>query len=579
MEQLSVVIITYNEERNIARCIESVAGIADDIVVVDSFSTDRTKEICQNQNVRFIEHVFEGYIEQKNYAITCARYPFVLSLDADEALSEPLQKSILEAKKDKRFDGYAMNRLTNYCGTWIKHCGWYPDKKLRLWDSAKGQWGGVNPHDKFIMEKNAKIGNLQGDLLHYSYYSLDDHYRQIEKFTAIAAYELFEKKVSAGYLKVYLKTIAQYIKTLILKLGFLDGKMGWRIARLSAYATYRKYDRLRTLNKNRIFRRIIISRTDSIGDVVLTLPLAGKIRELFPDTEIIFLGKSYTEPVIRCCSYVDRFENWNKVSDRTLKEQADFLKEIEADAIIFAFPAKDVCFASKKARIPSRIATLGRIVTLQTCNRLVFFTRKFSSLSEAQLNMHLLRPLGLRKVPSFNEVASLAGWKSPEAQNEEHKTLLRDNRKKIILHPKSKGNAPEWPVGRFSELIREFSPDDYVFYITGTSDERKVIGDELFMQRDNVVDFCGKMSLDEFIAFIPCCHALVASGTGPLHIAAVSNIVAIALFSPKRPLFEARWRPIGTKVEVITAQRHPQPGKGLDISASAVSRVLKRTLS
>src|ERR1041385_5289202 len=130
--QLSVVIITYNEEKNIVRCLDSIREIADDIVVVDSFSTDKTEMICKEKGVRFIQHKFEGHIEQKNWAITQAKFPFVLSLDADEAPDEELKKEILKVKADANYDGYKMNRLTNYCGKWIRHCGWYPDTKLRI---------------------------------------------------------------------------------------------------------------------------------------------------------------------------------------------------------------------------------------------------------------------------------------------------------------------------------------------------------------------------------------------------------------------------------------------------------------
>lgn len=146
--QLSVVIITLNEEKNIERCLKSILSVADEIVVVDSFSTDKTKEICHKYNVKFIQHEFEGYIEQKNLALTQAKFQHVLSLYADEALDERLQKNILSIKNNWKHDGYYMNRLTNYCGEWVHHCGWYPDRKLRLFDSTKGNWTGINPHDK-----------------------------------------------------------------------------------------------------------------------------------------------------------------------------------------------------------------------------------------------------------------------------------------------------------------------------------------------------------------------------------------------------------------------------------------------
>ncbi|MEZ4917990.1 MAG: glycosyltransferase family 2 protein [Saprospiraceae bacterium] len=130
MHKLSAVIITYNEERNIGRCLDSLEGVADEIVVVDSFSSDQTEAICQAKGARFIPHAFEGHIQQKNYALDQANHALVLSLDADEALSDELRASVLAAKSSLDFSGYFMNRLTNYCGTWVHHSGWYPDRKL-----------------------------------------------------------------------------------------------------------------------------------------------------------------------------------------------------------------------------------------------------------------------------------------------------------------------------------------------------------------------------------------------------------------------------------------------------------------
>ncbi len=160
--RISAVIITFNEERNIGRCLESLVGVADEIVVVDSYSTDRTEEICKSFDAKFIRHRFFGHIEQKNWAILQASSPYILSLDADETLSDELRKSILQVKKDWTHDGYNFNRLTNYCGKWIRHTSWYPARKLRLWDSRKGHWGGYNPHDRFLLtEKSSRTISLR----------------------------------------------------------------------------------------------------------------------------------------------------------------------------------------------------------------------------------------------------------------------------------------------------------------------------------------------------------------------------------------------------------------------------------
>ncbi|MBI1838031.1 MAG: glycosyltransferase family 2 protein, partial [Flavobacteriia bacterium] len=249
MVQISAVIITFNEEKNIRRCLDSLQGIADEIVVVDSFSKDKTKEICESYNVKFVEHKFDGHIEQKNWAITQATFPYVLSLDADEALNETLQKSILEAKNNWEFDGYAMNRLTNYCGKWIHHCGWYPDVKLRLWDSRKGEWGGDNPHDKYeLFNKNSPTKHLKGDILHYSYYTLEDHYKQVNYFTDILSKAQFKRGKKAPLLTMLMSPIVKFNKDYFVKLGILDGKEGFTISRISAYATFLKYKKLRALH-------------------------------------------------------------------------------------------------------------------------------------------------------------------------------------------------------------------------------------------------------------------------------------------------------------------------------------------
>ncbi|WMJ75440.1 glycosyltransferase family 2 protein [Cytophagaceae bacterium ABcell3] len=251
MPEISVVIITYNEEGNIERCLKSVKAVADEIVVLDSFSTDRTEEICKKYGVKFFQHAFDGHIQQKNRAITYASYPHVLSLDADEALGETLTESILKVKKEWACDGYYMNRLTNYCGQWIRHSGWYPDRKLRLWDSRKGAWGGQNPHDKYELQTGCKTQVLKGDLLHYSYYSIEEHYAQVDKFSKIAAKVLYEEGKNVSLFFVYLKAVAKFIRNYFIKRGFLDGKMGFTVCRITAYETYLKYHRLRTMNRNR----------------------------------------------------------------------------------------------------------------------------------------------------------------------------------------------------------------------------------------------------------------------------------------------------------------------------------------
>ncbi len=249
--KLSVVIITFNEERNIQRCLESVKEIADEIIVVDSLSTDKTEEICSQYAVQFIKQSFLGYIEQKNFALNKASSEYVLCLDADEALSEVLKKNILKEKGNGFLkDGYIMNRCTSFCGKFIKHGSWYPDSKLRLFDLQKGKWGGINPHDKIEIQEGSSIEHLKGDILHYSYYSLEEVITQNNKFTTIQAQAMFQRNKKAPFYKLFLNPLIAFVSGYIFKLGFFDGADGLFIASSVAYQTMVKYAKLRKLYRS-----------------------------------------------------------------------------------------------------------------------------------------------------------------------------------------------------------------------------------------------------------------------------------------------------------------------------------------
>jgi glycosyltransferase involved in cell wall biosynthesis len=249
MQKLSVVIITFNEEKNIGRCLASVRDIADDIVVLDSFSTDNTEAICKSYDLQFIQRAWEGYSASKNFANAQAKYDWILSLDADEALTTELENILLDMKTHDALQTASFNRLTNYCGSWIKHSGWYPDKKLRLFNRSKSRWEGMI-HEELTIPPGEQVLHIDHDLLHYSYYTLDDHLKQIEKFTDIASKDLFNKGKKPGAYKLVANAIAKFISHYFLNLGFLDGKAGFAIARYSGYATYLKYKKTRALFKH-----------------------------------------------------------------------------------------------------------------------------------------------------------------------------------------------------------------------------------------------------------------------------------------------------------------------------------------
>lgn len=252
MLKLSGVIITFNEEHNIERCLKSLIDVVDEIVVVDSYSTDRTKSICQTYKVKFIEQKFLGYIEQKNFALDQASYDHVVSLDGDEALSETLQESIVKLKTDWMYDGYYANRFNNFCGQWIKHSDWYPNKKLRVFDRRKAKWHGTNPHDNVqLNDTNAKTGQLNGDILHKTYQTYSEFNQKTEYFSTIAAKAYFDKGKKAPIWKIIWNPSWAFFKSYVLRLGFLDGFNGFVIGVQTANITFLKYSKLRELWKNK----------------------------------------------------------------------------------------------------------------------------------------------------------------------------------------------------------------------------------------------------------------------------------------------------------------------------------------
>ena len=240
MEKLSVAIITFNEEKNIERCLDSVQKIADEIVVVDGFSTDKTPEICRSRGVSFFQEKWRGYVDTKNLVTDKCTYDLILSLDADEALSDRLSQKIHEIKIDRKADGYTMNRMTNYCGKWMKYGGWYPDKKLRLYDRGKGRWSGADIHESFKIIQGGRLDHLDGDLLHYSFYTIEDHVKQSSKFSKIAANSLYNRKKKTNILKVVFSGPLRFFRDYIVKLGFMDGYLGLIRCLITGHATFLK---------------------------------------------------------------------------------------------------------------------------------------------------------------------------------------------------------------------------------------------------------------------------------------------------------------------------------------------------
>jgi len=249
MLNLSAVVITRDEEVNIKRCLLSLR-IADEIIVIDSGSTDRTVEIAENIGARVYFKEWEGYGPAKKEGVGKASGKWIISLDADEELSPELAKEISDTVLlDTRYSGYFIKRKTNFLGRWIYHCGWYPDYILRLFKKSDGDFNNSVVHEKVIL--NGQSGRLDHELLHYSYTSLDQYFEKMNRYTTLGAEQAFRQNKRAGWFDIVIKPAVSFFKHYISKRGFLDGLEGFIISSLSSLGVMIKYLKLRELAKDK----------------------------------------------------------------------------------------------------------------------------------------------------------------------------------------------------------------------------------------------------------------------------------------------------------------------------------------
>jgi glycosyltransferase involved in cell wall biosynthesis len=244
---VTAVVISFNEEAKIGRCLDSMRGVVDDVFVLDSGSTDRTAEICRERGARMLVEPFRGYGAQKNAAVAHVAAEWILSLDADEELSPELAASMVEALRDPRADAFEVNRLSRYCGRWIRRSGWYPDRKVRLFRRTAGRFVAVEPHDRFAPDPGARVERLRGDLLHHYVATPEQHAAKVRRFAEIAARTMFAEGRRASWPKIVVKTANGFVRAYLWHLGFLEGREGYLIARNAAIEKFLKYRGLRRL--------------------------------------------------------------------------------------------------------------------------------------------------------------------------------------------------------------------------------------------------------------------------------------------------------------------------------------------
>jgi heptosyltransferase-3 len=327
------------------------------------------------------------------------------------------------------------------------------------------------------------------------------------------------------------------------------------------------------------FRKIILSRTDNLGDVILTLPLAGIIKSVYKDCEIYFIGKSYTQPIIMSSRFIDHFLDREKVI-----ADPRILKNTGADAIIHIYPDKSIAKAAFKAGIPLRAGTSHRWFHWLYCNKLIRFSRRKSDLHEIQLNQKLLKPLGI-EISEMKDLENFYGMSKVHSLKADLQSMIRNDKFNLILHPKSKGSAREWPLKNYSDLIKSLPAKSFEIFITGTQNEGDLVKSQLpeIYSQENVHDLSGKCSLEELIGFIKASDGLIACSTGPLHIASALGKYACGIYPPMKPIHPGRWAPVGKKAMHLVLQKECSECRNSNkcaciesISVSQVTDIVKK---
>ena len=277
--------------------------------------------------------------------------------------------------------------------------------------------------------------------------------------------------------------------------------------------------------------------------------MAGFIKKHFPKSTVVFLGRNYTKDVIALSEHVDEFINYDDLEKLSSGERIAELKKINTDVFVHVFPKKEIAQLAKSAGIPLRVGTKNRIYHWLTCKKLINLSRKNSDLHESQLNFKLLSFLNIETSVSLSAVSDYYGFTKVPTLNSDHAQLIDPNRFNVILHPKSKGSAREWGIDNFEKLIELLPKEKFKIFISGTEQEGKLMPE--LLKNKNIIDLTGKLSLQQYIAFINAANGLVAASTGPLHIAAALNKKAIGLFVPKRPMHPGRWMPIGKNATFV----------------------------
>lgn len=304
-------------------------------------------------------------------------------------------------------------------------------------------------------------------------------------------------------------------------------------------------------------KTILLSRDDNLGDAVLLMPAAGILKQNYPDSRLIFLGRSYQRAIIEACRHFDEFIDWDEIKDLSAAEQAQFLAAQNIDVFVSVKPRRPIVTAARRAKIPHRIGSADRIFHFFQCNHVPFIWRQRSKFHEAQTNIRLLSPI-LDKVDySLEELHPFLGLSTPETSPPEVEKALSKSKFNLILHPLSNGHAKEWPIENYLSLVRLLPAKKYNIIITGTEKEGERLRDDLLQPaKKRIVDLTGKISVSDLPGLIARADGLIAASTGPLHIAAAVGIHTLGLYVQRWQLRPQRYGPIGRHASVLVHDEH-----------------------
>ena len=572
--------ITRDEAHNLPRLLDSVEGLADEVVVFDSGSVDGTVDIAKARGARVFDCEWTGWSATKNQANATATGDWILSLDADEALTATSAEAIrkLVAGPTRTSDGAwrvgEIDRLTRYIDRWVHHSGWRPDRKIRLWPAGAAQWEGAI-HERPVFNGPVSVARIDGDVEHHSYPHAAHHLEQIERFGKVWAQDQFDRGLRTPVVLVCLKVCAQWLKTFVLKRGFLDGSTGWTLARRSAWATWRKHARLRQMQRGgpTAPSRVLIARTDALGDLVVTLPLVHALKARFPAVQVDILVRSYASPVAQQAIGVDRVVEWPSALDGS-QAGIHLLRTGGYDVVVHAFPEPSIMRAAAAAGIAMRLSTGRRWASVRCATHRCWDSRKASGGHEAWHGLRLLLPLGIDADREFRTRKSLT---APELDASVLDILNTLGQPPILLHPGSHGSAGNWSADHFSRLATSLADAGYAVCITGTESEKMRFAPHL-PHHTRITELSGQLDLTQLMALQSRSALVVASSTGPLHTAAALGTPCLGLYGSEAPAWPDRWAPIGPSVSLcVTSNRHADCT--LDLSVTEVMEACLKALT